>query len=96
MDAIDNRERGFALPEGVVTAMVVMTKPTHMNSALMTPFFSVTCPGPRWPMPPARTQAMMAKATIETMKGMGDPLPLAASSSLVVPIAASHRRDSDM
>jgi hypothetical protein len=67
-----------------------------MNSALMTPFFNVTCPGPRWPMPPARTQAMMAKATIETMKGMGDPLPLAASSSLVVPIAASHRRDSDM
>src|ERR1700704_4124100 len=83
-------------PKALLTAMVVMTKPSHMNSPLTIPFFSVPCPGPRWPMPPARIQAMMARATIETMKGMSDPLPLAESSCLVVPTAASHGRDSDM
>ena len=59
----------------------------------MTPFLSVTWPGPRWPMPPASTQAMIKSATIETMKGTGERLPAAASSSLVLPIAASHGLD---
>ena len=83
-------------PNALLTAIVVMTKPSHMNSALTMPFFSVTWPGPRWAMPPASTQAMTASATIETMKGMGEPLPSAAISSLVLPIAASHGLDSEM
>ena len=50
----------------------------------MMPFFSVTCPGPRWPSVPASTQAMTTSATKEMMNGAGDLF------GSVLPTAASH------
>src|SRR5580704_3387134 len=40
------------------TTMVVRMKPNHKNAPVMTPFLSVTSPGPRWPSTPASIQAM--------------------------------------
>ena len=68
----------------MLTNTVVATKPTQMNSAVMMPFFSVTCPGPRWAIVPASTQAMTTSATKEMMKGAGDLF------GSILPTAASH------
>ena len=85
---------GLRPPKALLTATVVATKPTQTNRAEMTPFFRVTCPGPRWPSVPASTQAITTSATNEVMNGAIERLP--EISSLVLPIAASHCLDSDM
>ena len=46
---------GFLPPKVLLTTSVVPTKPAHRMAPETMPFFTVTWPGPRWPMAPAST-----------------------------------------